>query len=141
MKKRLVLAVYLGATLLGGCSSKPDVGDIEGVLKEAWEPCKLVKLTNLKKTNGVDHGNSYQMAISYKAEITRDVAKEDFWFFSDSMRIAKFADENCPFPASILYNSYFIDNLNPVRGLKKGETRDIPTEYTMIKSENGWIVK
>lgn len=94
MKKlSYVLTALLLLTPLTACSGKPDAGDVEGVIKEFWSPCKLVKVTDVKKTNGIDHGNYYQMAISYKLELVQDVAIEDVWDTkdpkgSDSVEIA-----------------------------------------------------
>lgn len=168
-KKYLVLVVYLGGMLLSGCSSKPDVGDVEAEIKEFWKPCKLVNPTSFKKTNGVDRGDSYQMAISYKLEIVKDIAVEDIWGtkvpeeispnisngFSRSEQeeelkknrelnaprlaatthIDNFYAENCPM------SLYFQKVVNEKYGmpLKNGETFDMSPEFTMVKSENGWI--
>lgn len=132
MEKQLLLAAYLvGGMLLGGCSSKPDVGDVEDVLKEAWKPCKLVKASSFKKTNGVDHGDNYEMAISFKLELVRDIAEEDLnttWLS---------ATENCPGPIGMGFAKLFI---SPPYPLKKGKTVEVYPVYTMIKSEKGWII-
>lgn len=139
MKKRQVLAAYLGAMLLGGCSNKPDVGDVEAGLKEIWKPCNLVKPTSFKKTNGADRGDHYQMAISYKLEVDRDIAAEDIWIIKSDTR--EFYYKNCPDPVKIYFKAIAEENNKRGKGLKKGETFDVSTEYAMIKSENGWVIK
>ena len=63
----LALTLCLGGTLLG-CSSKPDIGDIEAPIKAMWQPCELLKVTDLKKTNGVERGGKYELVYSYKLE-------------------------------------------------------------------------
>lgn len=94
MKKiSYVLTALLLLTSLTACSGKPEASDVEGLIKEVWAPCKLVKVTDVKKTNGVDQGKRYQMAISYKLELVQDVAIEDVWDTkdpkgSDSLEIA-----------------------------------------------------
>lgn len=80
MKKiSFVLSTLLLLAPLTACSGKPEASDVEGLIKEVWSPCKLVKVTDVKKTNGIDHGKSYQIAISYKLELVRDVAEEEVW--------------------------------------------------------------
>ncbi|MBS1196516.1 MAG: hypothetical protein H6R18_301 [Proteobacteria bacterium] len=132
MKTQLALAVFLGGALLGGCSSKPDVSDVEEAIKEVWEPCRLVKPINIKKENGIDHGDRYQLAISYQIEIVRDIPRSD--------DMDRFLHQNCPLPTLVAFttvlasNNTFVDN-----GLKKGQTFDVAVEFKLIKSENGWV--
>lgn len=129
MKKQLALAVCLGGMLVGGCSSKPDVGDVKGMIKEAWKPCNVVELDSIKKTNGIERGDTYQMAITYELEITKDVAN------------VKFFDANCPSPMGDVFAKYFIET--PGSGhdfpFKKGEILTVSPVYIMVKSENGWV--
>jgi hypothetical protein len=85
---QIVLPVCM---FLGGCSNVPDAADAEGVVKDAWSACNLVKPIDFKKTNGVDRGNNvYQIAISYKLEIVRDIADEDIW----STKVPKYIEPN-----------------------------------------------
>lgn len=67
------------AIVLSGCSGKPSASDVKDVIIETWSPCKLVKISDVKKTNGIDRGNFYQMAISYQVELLQDVNDEDVW--------------------------------------------------------------
>jgi hypothetical protein len=151
-KSSTVLAMGLSMWLLVGCSSKPDVGDVEVGLKALWAPCTLVKPTSFKKTNGVDRGATYQMAITYKLEVVQDVAEEDIWTTkipkaitpttTDHMEFIKQQEElnapmraarqhidqfyasNCPAPVTIYFQRLF--GANPSAGfgraLKKGES-------------------
>jgi hypothetical protein len=142
-KKQLVLGICLGGMLLGGCSSKPDVGDVDAGLKKFWEPCKLVKATSFKKTNGADRGDKYAISISYKLEVTRDIVKEDIWNIptSSSSRNEKFYSENCPDPARTYFKSIAQENHKIGESLNKGDTFAISTSFIMIKSEKGWIIQ
>ncbi len=130
MKKRvLVLILCLGGSLLG-CSSKPDVGDIEAQLKEVWGNCKGLKMTDLKKTNGVDHGGTYEMAAAYKLEITKDASAQDAWY----------NEAICPSPGmlQLLWAYGKLDNKfgHP---LKTGDVINVNDVFTMVKSEKGWV--
>ena len=60
MNKTLALIFCIGA-LLAGCSSKPDISDIDTQIEALWEPCKLLEVIELKKTNGFDQGSSYTL--------------------------------------------------------------------------------
>lgn len=134
MKTQLALAVFLGVALLGGCSSKPDVSDVEEAIMAKWEPCRLVKPTNIKKENGIDHGNRYQLAISYKIEVTRDIPQ------MDANQSLLFLYQNCPNPAFVSFAEILDSNkVTNVSDLKKGQTFDAEVEFTMIKSEKGWV--
>ncbi len=164
---------------LSACSGKPDASDVEGLIKEVWAPCKLVKVTDIKKTNGVDQGDSYQMAISYKLELVQDVAIEDVWDAKDpkrddtlrelnlngmtSQELAeaqkKSAELNAPYWAAKKRRSDFLNNNcpGPIAGsvlgfleafkeksgtaLMKGDSAERVTEFTMIKTENGWMAQ
>jgi hypothetical protein len=86
-KKQLLVCVFASGVLLAGCSSKPTIGDVEPGIEKAWASCNVIKVKNFKKTNGVDRGDSYQMAISYEAEIVKDIALEDYMYPSDNPRL------------------------------------------------------
>jgi hypothetical protein len=113
------------STLLIGCSSKPDVGDVEAQLKESWGQCKGLKLFDLKKTNGVDHGQTYEMSFSYKLELLEDGAEKAC---RGSLKIIP------------LVNAGFADNKGPL-DLKKGAVINVNSAVNMIKSEKGWIIQ
>lgn len=138
MKKQQVLAILLGGMLLEGCSSKPDVGDIDKGLKEFWKPCELVELSSIKKTNGLERGDAYQMAISYKLELTKDIEE----VYTPGTTSFKYF-ESCHGNAGLSFTRFFLADKTLGDGvhLKKGEIREVETEYTMIKSEKGWIIK
>lgn len=74
-KSSTVIAMGLSMWLLVGCSSKPDAGDVKDGIVDGWKSCTFVKATDIKKTNGLDRGNTYEMAISFKFEIVGDVPK------------------------------------------------------------------
>lgn len=74
-KLKLAAALCLGSGLLVGCSSKPDVSDVKDGIVDTWKTCSIVKPYDFKKINGVDHGDSYEMAISYKIEVVSDIPK------------------------------------------------------------------
>lgn len=78
IKVSFVTGVAL-AIVLSGCSGKPSASDVKDVIVDNWSACKLVKVTDVKKTNGIERGNAYQMAVSYKLELLQDVAEEDAW--------------------------------------------------------------
>lgn len=129
--KALLLILCLGGTLLG-CSNKPDVGDIQATLNEGWGMCKGLKLTDIKKMNGIDHGNSYEVAFSYKLEILKDVSAEDAWYQ---------ATEAICQSVLIIPTFWAYGQLDHKFGqpLKKGDVINVNDSFTMIKSENGWI--
>lgn len=67
--------------LLSGClgPSVPQVKDVEAGLLDGWSSCKMLRPVNIKKTNGIDRGDFYQMEVEYRLEFVSDIAKEDIW--------------------------------------------------------------
>ncbi len=187
MKKvSFALSAMLLVIPLSACSGKPDASDVEKEIKEFWAPCKLVKVTDVKKTNGVDQGERYQMAISYKLELVQDVAEEDVWGANipplvspdysapdkftpewearnaelnaphreGKKRIGEFIKNNCPGPKGssrlpALVGSRQLPNLGFIEvfidkygsSLPKGESVEQSTEFSMVKTENGWMAQ
>jgi hypothetical protein len=129
--RKLALSLYLCCIALAGCSSKPDVSDIADGLKEGWGLCKGVKLTDLKKTNGVDRGGNYEMAISYKLEIVNDLTAEQAW---NSTTIC--GDKWDMYKMLTAYGK--MDNKYG-HSLKAGDVINVNDVFNMVKSENGWI--
>jgi|JI6StandDraft_1071083.scaffolds.fasta_scaffold340053_1 hypothetical protein len=130
--KALVLMLCLSGTL-PGCSSKPEVGDVEAQLKEGWGMCKGLKMTDLKKTNGIDKGDRYKMGISYKLEILNDLTAEDAWGSSAV----------CPIASDMykLYWAYGRMDGKYRQPFKKGNVINVNDVFTMVKSEQGWIIE
>lgn len=129
MKKIILLAVLCGGAL-AGCSSSPDVSDVKATLEEGWGECKGLKFSDLKKTNGIDHGKSYELAVSYKLEVLNDVTAEQAWQ----------TEALCPSPGMLqLLWAYGKADGKFGKALKKGDIIAVGDSFQMIKSEKGWI--
>jgi len=115
LKKFLIISV---CGILFGCSNKPDVTDIKPQLQKGWS-CEGLKITNLKKDNGIDRGNSYDMDVSYDVEVTKEFYEEDR-FKCDSLIVYQFENQ-LVFP------------------LKKGHLISVKDTYRMVNSEKGWV--
>lgn len=141
MKINKKLFVLCLVCILGGCSSinKPDVSDVEQMIIDAWSLCEELKVVNIRKTNGVDKGESYDMSIAYGLEIVRDIPSKGVVCSNSGV-----AGEMM----SKLFAGYALGNLYAKAlageksddGFKKGDVVDVAVVYNMIKSENGWIV-
>jgi predicted RNA-binding protein with TRAM domain len=116
----LVLILCISSSLLG-CSSKPSASDIATGLNEFWGAC--VKISDVTKTNGVDKGDAYQVAFTYKLEALEDT----------ELGIHK-NPSNC----SIIHIST-LNNIASFAPVKKGDVYTVTTEINMVKSEKGWI--
>lgn len=117
---------------LSGCSSSPDADDIKATLAEGWGHCKGVKFQDLKKTNGVDNGKSYVMAVSFNLEVLKDLTAQEAWR----------SDELCPAELLNLLRAYRKSGQEGVKyaePLKKGDLLKISDTFNMVKSEKGWI--
>ena len=82
MKYSVLGGLVLSAVaLLSGClgPSLPEAKDVADGLREGWAPCKMLRPVGIKKTNGIDRGDFYQMEVEYRLEFVKDVAKEDIW--------------------------------------------------------------
>ena len=122
-----VLAIFCFVGILSACSSKPDVDVIQPALAELWQPCELLKFTDLKKTNGIDRNDHYEMAYSYKLVFLKDVEN---W---PSAGI-------CPVnQLNLLWDYAKIVHKQGVP-LKKGEYIEIEDSATLIESEKGWVI-
>lgn len=126
------IALCAGSFFVSGCSSQPDIGDIDTQLKAMWQPCELLKVTDLKKTNGIDKGNTYELAYSYKLEFLKDT---DNWL----------SDGVCPIMQLGTLLGYSVRaGTNPLGSpagvpMKSGAFIEVNDLATMVKSEKGWI--
>lgn len=130
IKKRFWLPLI--ALSLTGCSGSPDADDIKATLEQGWASCSGAKFQDLKKTNGVDRGKNYEMAVSYSLEVRKDLTAEEAWK----------SDGLCPVAmVDLLYAYRKTGQMREQFGapLKKGDLLKISDTYTMVKSEKGWI--
>ncbi|WP_305073737.1 hypothetical protein [Propionivibrio sp.] len=118
--RALVLALCLGTLI--GCSSKPDVGDIEAGLKEVWGTCPGLKMTDLKKTNGIDHGKTYEMAASYRLTLVKEKS-------------------GCPPELARLFFMLRAKDNKLDQDMKVGDSINVDDTWTMVESEKGWVVQ
>lgn len=129
--KTFVLALLVIGTL-NACSSKPDVGDVEGDMKAIWGECKGIKMSDLKKTNGIDRGQTYDIGISYKLEILSDSTWEEM-FKTESI---------CPQSVQPSLLRYVQQDGGSLEApLKKGQVINVNQDYSMVKSEKGWMIQ
>ena len=123
MSKKIFLALGL-SVLLAACGSKPDVSAVEPMLKEGWALCPGVKIFDIKKTDGADRGNGYEMSVSYKLEMLKT---EQICNDADMLKALQRVIEN--------------DTSKQDYTLKVGDILNVNTSYILQKSEKGWIVK
>jgi hypothetical protein len=135
MKSSRSFLVLCLTGVLFGCSSKPDVGDVEEQITDAWALCKVLKVVNLEKTNGVDRGDSYDMGISYGLEALRDVSINEFYKNDTACSgDAGGIGMGMLFIQSAVKDGKALDAL-----IKKGDIVNVNTTFNMVNSENGWI--
>lgn len=132
MNKTLALIFCIG-TLLAGCSSKPDISDINTQIEALWEPCKLLEVIDLKKTNGFDQGSSYTLTYSYKLKFLSDfsIGGDGGWP----------SPELCPAGQINILWEYAKEVNKRGRIMKKAEFIEVNDSATLIKSEKGWVTK
>ena len=170
MKYSVLGGLVLSAVaLLSGClgPSLPEAKDVADGLREGWAPCTMLRPVGIKKTNGIDRGDFYQMEVEYRLEFVKDVAKEDIWGqefpeliprdfpstkeyfaamepqYKANKRKEKFWEMNCPEPAS----KYFWQ-FSPApefktiykKDVKSGDGFNVQVVFNMVKTEKGWIV-
>ena len=137
-----LIAMFLAlAVNLGGCSNKPEVSDIKDLLIEYWKPCTFVTIKDLKKTNGFDRGNTYEMQISYRLEINKEIVLDPNASSPVDADIAYF-DAHCPAPLNARWVprlfSIARENSISLSQMKKGDAFTITEPINMVKSEKGW---
>lgn len=80
----------------------------------------------MKRVNGINHGETYEMLVSYKIKFNNDFKPQDL-----------FDGVSCP-----IYLVNFLIGRTAAQGnmdMKSGSTVQFDTSFNMIKSENGWI--
>lgn len=143
--KTIGLASMLVLTLtLNGCSSKPEASDIEKQLVDYWKPCTFVTPKDLKKTNGIDQGNTYEMQISYRLEINKEIVLDANAQSPLHADVAYF-EAHCPEPLNSRWLPRLLgiarENNISLSQMKKGDAFTISESITMVKSEKGWVVQ
>jgi hypothetical protein len=202
-KMNLVISLCFSVGLMAGCSNKPGIGEVKDQVVEAWKSCGIVKPTDFKKTNGVDNGNNYEIAATYKIEIVKDIPKgnplqpevpaglndADFAelrsissispaaapsddatpevkaeyaktqqavanratiekriearkapYLAAHQQAKEFYENNCMQLAMPLFDFARKNGKNPY-ALAKGDVIDVSANFTMIKSDNGWVIQ
>lgn len=202
-KPNVAISLCFSVSLLAGCSSKPGIGDVQDQVVEAWKSCGIVKPTDFQKTNGVDNGNSYEIAATYKLEIVKDIPKgnplrpevpaglndADYAelqslssispaaapsddatpevkaeyaktqqavanrasiekrmearkapYLAAHLQAKEFYEKNCMQWAMPLFD-FARKNGKAPYALAKGDVIDVSANFTMIKSEKGWVIQ
>lgn len=123
--RELVLVMCLTGSLLG-CSSKPSEGDVAAASATFWSGC--AKISEVKKTNGIESGNAYRVSFTYNLEVLDDGGKSCSIEFENGRiaggQMATLIEIHNPFLSS---------------PLKKGDVFSVTSERNMVKSEKGWI--
>lgn len=147
-KKFLVLG-FLNLFFIAGCTSKPDVTNIESNLKAQWSNCESFKIIDIKKTNGIERGDNYQIDISYNIEATKNLTA-----VSVGDKVGRVIQDACP--AVVKVNGLLMAMMQDVGKrighgegemtvgeilVPKGTSYELTNSYLMVKSEKGWIVQ
>lgn len=125
--KTLLLTLCLSASLLG-CSSKPSEKDIAAGVNAFWAGC--VKVSDVTKTNGVENGNTYRVAYTYKLEFPEDGV--GIFSIPPNCSMAGGAQSQAAALVKIMVSS-------GGGGHAKGDVYTVTNETDMVKSEKGWI--
>ena len=64
-----------------------------------WSACKMVRPTNIRKTNGIPQGDAYRIQFSYKLEFVSDIEEEVLW-------ASKIPDETPPWKPGMSREEY-----------------------------------
>lgn len=125
--RTLILILCLGGLL--GCSSKPSESDIAAASNEFWRGC--AKVSNVKKTNGVENGNAYKVSFTYDLEVLEDVG-----LLGGNCSVEFEQGQIAGGQKAVLFKIH-----NPIleSPIKKGDVFSIVGEKNMVKSEKGWI--
>lgn len=117
----------LSGSLLG-CSSKPSASDIAAEVNKFWKGC--VKVSDVTKTNGVENGNTYRVAYTYKLEFPEDGVGVLSMPPNCSIR------EGAESQSAVLFKIMVSSGGG---GHAKGDIYNVTAETNMVKSEKGWV--
>ena len=126
-KRTIALILCLGGSLLG-CSSKPSDSDIATGATGFWNGC--AKVSNVKKTNGVEYGNVYRVSYTYQLETLEDGGGMLGTPPNCSLSIL---NPEAGQAAALLKISF---GSGPI---KKGDVFTVSAKVNMVKSEKGWV--
>lgn len=126
--KNAFIGLCLSCFLLG-CSSTPSESDISAGVNEYWGGC--AKISDVKKTNGVDKGNAYQVSYTYKLELLEDGGG----MFGTPPSCSIMGGEN---PQAVSLIKIAVASGHQGK-LVKGDVFTVTNETIMVKSEKGWI--
>ena len=134
MKEKFLPFLLILCFLIMGCSRKPNASDVEASIIATWEPCGNLKVSDIKKTNGIDQGNTYIIGVSYKLEVLdKDLCHNDLE--GTELNVARFHHA-----IGMLHFMATADGKRVV-DLKKGGIINAHDTYTMVQSEEGWIIQ
>lgn len=148
LNKKLLILGCLNIFLISACSSKPDVSSVESYIKTQWANCESFKIKDVKKTNGIERGDKYQIDISYSVEATKNLTA-----VSEGDKMGRVILDGCPAITTI--NGLLLEMMDdaakrlghgePMKAgeilVPKGTSYDLTNSYLMIKSEKGWVVQ
>ncbi len=126
----IVLCLWLSGWVLQGSfdmlragGNKPSVQDISTDVQKAWAYlCPQVEVGNFERINGINNGQSYRLAFSYRIDIKDDLSPQD----------------GCLTYLKGTLKSTVIKQIE-LGTWHKGDAFTVKDEADMIKSENGWI--
>lgn len=127
--------------VISGCSnnSKPSSGDIEKAFGSGVVGCptNVVVARNVKKTNGLEHGNAYEVEFDYELHFLVDLPR-----WNNEKRLEDQTPEILQLVQCIgnlqMANVYGVSNPDDIP--KKGSSYEMTGgTMLMVRSEKGWI--
>jgi hypothetical protein len=131
-----LLVLVLCSVFLSGCESRAELKDVEPTIREFWSTCSFVKIEKLRKVNGLSRGEEYVLSIAYDLVVQFEVAPEE-----DKWGSASALSQNCNGEAQMMASGRLkLQHFGYQKGWKQGQVLSVANEYTLVHSENGWVL-
>ena len=131
--KRFTMMLLITLPLIVGCSDQPKISVLESELINFWKKCPEVTITDVKKTNGIQNGRSYDIAYSFKIKMKGLTTFDEFCPNGDAIGSIKNAQR------------FTLQLVARRAGLRSWDETVNASELTanavaeFIKTDNGWV--
>ena len=120
--------------LLGCAEAPPEASDLRSELIETYAHCSSVSLSDFEKTNSIDRGDHYQVDLTWKFTLTRDVAHLQMLLPTGDGLC-----NNMPM-IQLLLAQLTEAGVDITEGVSKGLEVGAANSFKVVKSEKGWVL-
>lgn len=131
--KKLIMFALTALPLISGCSDQPKQSALNDAVTSFWSKCPEVTVKDIKKTNGIRKGLTYDIAYTFNIKFNESPT---FGFCPNGMdKVTKRNMQAYTF-GKIVVNKLGITDL---REIKKDSEITVNAVAEFVKTDNGWV--